>query len=290
MSSALIFAFTAGAVSTVNPCGFALLPAWFARQLAGHEGDGNAMRFLRASTNAAAATLGYVVTFLAATLVLGSGANWLGPMLPYVGATIGGALVVWGLLAVAGLRLPASRITSTCRRANARYGAVGFGLSYGFVSLSCTLPVFMGLAGVSFLGDSDLALQNVAFFLLGSGAILAAISVVAAVLGAGVFQVVGRHHATLRRLSGALTALAGGYVFLYWGQLLFNDTPWMRAILDTGGYWAAMFGQFLSEGAGRTVAAGALLGIAAISTAILLHRRAVRSQANNRASSSSLNH
>ena len=39
MNSALIFAFTAGVVATVNPCGFALLPAWFAQQFAGKEGD-----------------------------------------------------------------------------------------------------------------------------------------------------------------------------------------------------------------------------------------------------------
>lgn len=33
MSGTLGFAFAAGAVATVNPCGFALLPAYLARQL-----------------------------------------------------------------------------------------------------------------------------------------------------------------------------------------------------------------------------------------------------------------
>jgi cytochrome c-type biogenesis protein len=289
MSSVLVFAFTAGAVSTVNPCGFALLPAWFARQLAGREGDGGAARFLRASANAVAAALGYVITFLAATLVLGSGANWLGPTLPYAGVTIGVALVVWGFLALADLRLPATRLTATCRRANERFGALGFGLSYGFVSLSCTLPIFMAVAGVSFLGNNDLALQNVLFFLLGSGAILATISVVASVLGAGVFQMIGRHHASLRRVAGGLTTLAGGYVFLYWGQVLFGDAPWMRAILDTGGYWAAMLNQFLSEGAGLIAALVALLGISTAASVMLWRKRATRASSDT-SKSAPLNH
>jgi len=36
MSTLIIYGFTAGAVATVNPCGIALLPAWFARQMASY--------------------------------------------------------------------------------------------------------------------------------------------------------------------------------------------------------------------------------------------------------------
>jgi len=47
MSSLVIYGFTAGAVATVNPCGFALLPAWFAREMATHEGRPAAERMIR---------------------------------------------------------------------------------------------------------------------------------------------------------------------------------------------------------------------------------------------------
>lgn len=272
MIPTVVFAFTAGAVSTVNPCGFALLPAWFARQLAGRAGDGPAQRFLRAGASSAMATIGYVIIFVAAALILGSGASWLGPFLPYAGVAIGSMLVIWGMAALLGISLAPARFAATCRRASERYGAFGFGLSYGFVSLSCTLPIFMAVAGVSFLESNVLAVQNIAFFLLGSGAILALISVVAAMLGVGVFQMVGRHHATLRRISGVLTLLAGAYVILYWGQVIFGDAPWMRAILDTGSYWAAMLNQFLSERNGPLVALVSLLAIAGLSLVIWLRR------------------
>ncbi len=195
----MIFAFTAGAVSTVNPCGFALLPAWFARQIAGREGDSTERRFLRAVMNGGGATLGFVVVFSLAAAILGSGANWLGSVLPYAGVSIGAALFVLGSMILFGIRIRGFQFLNTCRRANERYGAFGFGLSYGFISLSCSLPVFMAAVGVSFFGAEDLALTSVVAFLAGVGSVLAIISAVAALAGSGVFAAIGNHHGALKR-------------------------------------------------------------------------------------------
>jgi cytochrome c biogenesis protein CcdA len=262
MSSALVFAFTAGMVSTVNPCGFALLPVWFARQLEGKDGERAARRFLRASLNAVAASLGYIAMFTGAAVLLWSGANWLGSILPYVGVGVGIVLVIWGFLALLAIRFPSIALVNRCRRANESYGALGFGLSYGFLSLSCTLPIFMAVAGVSFLDGSEINIQGIVFFLLGSGAVLALLAVAAAMLGSGVFHVIGRQQGVLKRVAGALTALAGGYVFLYWGQVLFDARPWMRAILDTFSLWSARLGQWMSTGAIGPL--GGLLALVAI--------------------------
>jgi len=272
MSSALVFAFTVGMVSTVNPCGFALLPVWFARQLEGRGDESTARRFLRAALNAVTASLGYVAMFTGAALLLWSGANWLGNMLPYFGVAIGILLVAWGIPALLAIRLPSMTIINGCRRANERYGAFGFGLSYGFISLSCTLPIFMAVAGVSFLGEGELDILSIVFFLLGTGAVLASVSVAAAMLGSGVFQLIGRHQGSLKRIAGALTALAGGYVFLYWGQVLFDAGPWMRAILDTVGLWSARLNQWMSTGLYGPMA-GLLVMLAIGWASFLLWRR-----------------
>jgi len=261
MNSAIIFAFTAGAVATVNPCGFALLPAWFAKQLAGHEGDSATRRFLRSVASGGAVTLGFVTVFTLAALVLGSGASWLGPVLPFAGMLIGVALVLAGLAWIFDVKLPAFAGAQTCRRANERYGAFGFGLSYGFISLSCSLPVFMAAVGVSFLGDNNMAVVNILAFLAGAGGVLAMVSVVAALAGTGVIETIGSHHRVLRKFAGVLTAAAGVYVVLYWSRSLFGEPAWMRAILETGGIWSANMYLWLSEGASPLVV---LIGLGAI--------------------------
>jgi len=275
VSSAIIFAFTAGAVSTVNPCGFALLPAWFARQIAGREGDSTAHRFLRAVLNGGAATLGFVVVFSLAAAILGSGANWVGAVLPYAGVSIGAALIILGLVSLIGIKVRGFQFLDTCRRANERFGAFGFGLSYGFISLSCSLPVFMAAVGVSFFGTDDLALAGVVAFLVGAGSVLAIISAVAALAGSGIFAAVGSHHGALKKASGALTAAAGLYIFVYWGRSLFGRFDWASGMLEEGGYWSSSLHLWLSEGAGPSVLLVMFLAILSVAWVLWRRSRAI---------------
>ncbi len=253
MTPALVFAFTAGAVATVNPCGFAMLPVWFARQLAGRENDAAPVRLMRAIAAGFGAALGFVATFGLAALVLGSGALWLGFALKYIGVALGLVLIVAGTVTLFAIPLPRLLVVDKCRSATERYGAVGFGVSYGVVSLTCSLPVFMGSVGLSIVGGFNPLSSGTFAFLAGAASVLVLVSVLAAALGTGVFTAIGRRQGVLRRVAGALTLLAGAYIAIYLGQLLFAQAPWMRAILDTGGYWAAMASRAISEIAGPRV-------------------------------------
>lgn len=51
MTSLILYGFSAGAVATVNPCGFALVPAWFAREIAAHGEQPLTVRFVRSIPN-----------------------------------------------------------------------------------------------------------------------------------------------------------------------------------------------------------------------------------------------
>lgn len=93
MMAALLFAFTAGAVATVNPCGWALLPAWFARRLDDTNGG----------------------------VPLALGAVWLGPIMPVVGLAVGIVLAVFAIRELAGLRWAVLPGGETCRRVSDRH-------------------------------------------------------------------------------------------------------------------------------------------------------------------------
>ena len=111
MTGVLTFAFVAGSVATANPCGFALLPAFLARQL-GADGDSTrgADAVARAVVVGALTTAGFLIVFGSFGAVITLGGRWLIQAVPWLALSIGIALVVAGIAVLAGrrvgLRLP----------------------------------------------------------------------------------------------------------------------------------------------------------------------------------------
>lgn len=250
MSSLVIYGFTAGAVATVNPCGFALLPAWFAREMAAHEGRPAADRLIRAIGSGGLVSLGFVSIFVVAGALLAAGASWLGPALPWIGVTLGLALALIGISWVASVRLPGVPVVETCRRVSTRYGAFGFGLSYGLASISCTLPVFMSVAGLSFLLESEISLAGFLAYLAGATTVLTLVAAGGTLVGSGLLKLVQGRAGLLRRIAGLLTLLAGLYIALYWGRLFLNDATWANEIAYSVGGYASRASTFLSSRTG----------------------------------------
>lgn len=253
MNSLILYGFTAGAVATVNPCGFALLPAWFAREMAAHADRPVVERFVRSVLAGAAVSLGFVAIFAIAGLILASGASWLGPALPWIGVTLGLGLTLIGALWVLNLRLPGSGVVEACRRVNTRYGAFGIGVSYGLASISCTLPVFMSVVGLSFLVANDVSPVGLIAFLAGAASVLTLVSILGTVSGAGFARLVQGRTTLLRRLAGGLTFLAGLYIALYWGRLFLGSTSLADEIANTVGYYASSATILLSSRLGIAV-------------------------------------
>ncbi len=264
MSAFIIYSFTAGAVSTVNPCGFALLPVWFSRQLVAFQDRPKPERMLRATVAGALVSSGFVLVFLLASAVLASSAMALGSALPYIGVSLGVALAVVGLSWLFDLRLPGVPVVRKCRTINMRYGAFGFGLSYGLVSISCTLPIFMSIAGISFLAGNDISPGGIVAFLAGATSVLTLTSVLAMTTGSGLESLIRNRIGLLRRVSGALTLVAGLYVVLYWGRLFITGSSWADTIANRVAIWAANAGAVLSSNTVLAILGGATLASIAI--------------------------
>tara|TARA_R110002074_G_scaffold153848_7_gene309142 strand:- start:4372 stop:5223 length:852 start_codon:yes stop_codon:yes gene_type:complete len=271
MNSLILYGFTVGAVATVNPCGFALLPAWYARGMAAHAGRPLSERLIRSVLAGGAVSLGFVVIFVVAGLLLAAGVQWLGPALPWIGITLGLGLALVGALWVLGARLPGLPVVETCRRVNTRYGAFGFGLSYGLASISCTLPVFMSVAGLSFLTSNEVSPVGLIAFLAGATSVLILVSMLGAVTGAGFARVVQVRAVLLRRLAGGLTFLAGLYLTLYWGRVFFDSTPGLDQIASAVGAYASGAAMLISSPLGIGVLLlGAFLA-AGLAGVLILH-------------------
>ncbi|MER7992552.1 cytochrome c biogenesis CcdA family protein [Micromonospora chalcea] len=215
MTGALLLALTAGMLGAVNPCGFAMLPAYLSLLVAGPDGGRGAVG--RALTATAALTLGYVLVFGAFGLAVAPAADWLRLRLPWLTVTLGVLLALAGCWLLAGKRLPAPGPLRVAPRLTRTWPSmVLFGAAYALTSLSCAIAPFLAIVVTSMRAGSPL--RGLALF----GAYALGMALVVGVAALAVALLRGRVVARLRgagawapRLSGLVLMVAGGYVAWY---------------------------------------------------------------------------
>ncbi len=247
----LALAFSAGALTTVNPCGFALLPAYIAYALQS-EGEMTSeverrawfavwIRAARGGLLGAPLTAGFLLVFsvVGATLVLGGHA--LVHLFPWLAMLVGAGLVALGVWMLVTRRAPEwsflQRLVASVR--SARHRASGgkypqreaheshgrlatawmFGVGYGFSSLGCALPIFLLVVGAAITAPAP----GQTVLILAAYAAGMALTLFAAALAASAL------HDLLRRavypllrwanlVAALLLVVAGVYIILFQGQ------------------------------------------------------------------------
>ena len=176
------FAFAVGMVSAVNPCGFAMLPAYLGLYLGANDqsdaGRNPVQQILKGLEIGSAVTLGLVVLFGIAGTIIALGFHSVGSVLAWLGLGIGIILTVTGAWLVGGGKL----YTGFAAQAASRIGNPGqvnvkgyflFGISYGIASLSCTLPIFLSVIGTSFAASTILtSLSQFLLYGMGMGVVI----------------------------------------------------------------------------------------------------------------------
>ena len=215
-SGPFALALAAGMAATVNPCGFALLPAYLALFVGDEQRqrDGGIGRALAVS---ATLTLGFVAVFGLFGLVISPLALSIERYLPWAPIVIGVALVAMGAALVAGreitLRLPKLGKGGSD-------GALGsmflFGVSYAVASLSCTIGPFLAITSTTLRSESlASAVAVFVVYALGMGLVVTALTVAVALAEVGLVGRLRRAMPYVSRASGILLVLAGAYVAWY---------------------------------------------------------------------------
>jgi len=213
-------------VAAVNPCGFAMLPAFLSLYLGAHEEDFGkrppTIRLLQALLVGATVSLGFVLLFGLAGLVISAGGSTLLGVMPSLGIVIGGVLVLVGLWMLAGRALHASAFERFSGRVGdprnvSVPGFFLFGLAYGAASLSCALPAFLAVVGSSLASGSVLAGAGRFFgFALGMAAVLVTLTLAVAFFKQGLIKWLRKAVPYVQLTSAVLLVLAGAYVIFYW--------------------------------------------------------------------------
>jgi cytochrome c-type biogenesis protein len=219
IDGAFALAFTTGMLATVNPCGFAMLPAYLSFFL-GVEGErGSTTASVgRALVVSAAVSAGFMAVFVPLGFLLRAGVDWFLPWARYLSIGIGGALIALGVAMLLGYRLP---WTTPKLERGGRDRTVGsmalFGVSYAVASLGCTIPTFLSNAVLAVTRDGFVSgALVIGTYGLGMGLVLTALTVTLAAARGGLLRALRGALAYVDRVAAVVLILAGAYLVYYW--------------------------------------------------------------------------
>ena len=244
----LAYAFTAGLVAAVNPCGFPMLPAYLSFFI-GTDDEAAGTRIPRALLSGLAVSIGFLAVFALLGIPINAGVSWIYRLMPWLTIVIGVAMAGLGIAMLAGYRLKVAlpRLDRGGRDRRFR-SMLLFGVSYAIASLSCTLPIFLTyVAGTA--RRSNYASGLLAFLAYGAGMTLVLL-VLSLALALARDGMVRRMRAALQyvdRVAALLLVIVGAYLVYYGIYALDTDNASSTgvSVIDD---WSSRASAWLQDG------------------------------------------
>ena len=223
------FAFVAGMVAAVNPCGFVMLPAYltiYLRDASDVEDDtgwtGTAKRGTKAIYVSLAMGLGFVALFGSAGLLVSASQELVKEALPWIGFVLGIFMALLGAYILVGGKIYTGIAQQMAGRVgDPRVSSLGgyflFGVSYALASLSCTLPIFLSVVTSSF-GRDGLVGGIVQFVAYAGGMafLIMIVTIGIALFKSAILNPLRRSMQYVERVSAVILAVVGAYLVFYW--------------------------------------------------------------------------
>ena len=231
MRESLTLALAAGMLAAVNPCGFALLPAYLSVLVLGDDSPGTGRAVGRALALTGWMTLGFVAVFGVFGIVVSPVASQVQQYLPWFTVVFGVMVAAAGVWLLVGRELPQLRLGRGSGPAVTRSAPalVGFGASYATASLTCSIAPFLALVVASFrAGSTGEGLALYVAYAVGMGLLVGIAAVAVALARRGLLTGLRRTGRWVPRLAGLLLLLVGAYVAWYgaWElRVLGGDDP-----------------------------------------------------------------
>ena len=233
----LISVFGAGMLATINPCGFAMLPAYISyflnlggsslpkTSLSGPAAGSDTVAVQRGASMALRAikvggvtTAGFMVLFVSAGTLISLGAQFIVSVIPWVSLVIGGMLVTMGIWIITGHHLAIPGLSTIRFEKKRTLGSFFlYGIAYGLASLTCTLPIFLAVIGSVFTdGQIFQAIGQFVSYSLGMGLVIISLTISLAFFKGVLVKRMRQIIPYVERISAILLIGAGGYLVYYW--------------------------------------------------------------------------
>ncbi len=255
----LAFAFTAGIVATINPCGFAMLPAYISYFL-GIEANSTpniGTSITRALVTGSVVSAGFLIVFGSAGLLFSLGFTAIREVVPWAAICVGLALIILGCFVTSGRRIDIAlpKLGAGTNDRNLR-SLVVFGVSYAVASISCGLPTFIVVVSTSVTGFRS-GLTAFVCYACGMSVTLLALTVSLALARSTFLEKLRALVRYVDRGSGVLMVLAGTYLVIFWIiERTGSSSNWFVMLVER---WSANLSNAVSDLGG--VRTGVLLSI-----------------------------
>ncbi|MEU0160999.1 cytochrome c biogenesis CcdA family protein [Streptomyces sp. NPDC006261] len=236
----LALALTAGVLAAVNPCGFALLPAYLSLLVLGDDSPTRGVAVTRALVATASITAGFTALFGIFGLAIQPLAGQVQEHLPWFTVTFGSLMAAAGAWLLTGRQLPA--LMPKVRRAPKVTRSIPsmalFGMAYATASLGCTIAPFLAIVVSAFRsGSTTEGTVLFAAYAAGMGLIVGVASLTVALTRSTAVGQLRRVGALAPRIGGGLILLVGAYVAYYgWYEIRVQRDPAVTdPVIDTAG-------------------------------------------------------
>jgi cytochrome c biogenesis protein CcdA len=204
-------AYTAGLLSILAPCSFALLPSYITFYL-NRDDDGESAQ--KGAANGALMTVGGGLVRGGIGLLAILGIKSITSGLTYFSLAVGALLVVMGALLLSGrdvsIPLPV--------KLNKRKGFLGvfaFGAMYSIASFGCTAAIFIGLIAAASTLSPLAAVASVSIYVVGMGTLLIPLTIAISTSRTMLLGSIKKFLPHVRLASGVVMAAVGVYLILY---------------------------------------------------------------------------
>jgi cytochrome c-type biogenesis protein len=276
---------TLGMVATVNPCGFAMLPAYLAYFLGIDDREAGVARATVATALrvALAVSAGFLAVFAVAGLAVELTSLPVYENVPWISIVIGLALLALGLAMLGGFQLNV-RLPRLDRGGRER--TVGsmfvFGVSYAIASIGCTLPLFLSAVSGTINRESVAdGLMVFGIYALGMTLVLVGLTMAMALARTSIVRFLRRVQPYIGRVAGGLVALAGAYV-AYYGWLELRVARASGGAIPSSGVtdvvtgWSYDVSDWIERTGSVKLAVGLGIAIAAVVLAVYGRRQGAR--------------
>lgn len=214
-------AFTAGMVSAFNPCGIALLPSYLVYLLSGRI-ETEQRQWYVGFRSGILITLGFVVVFGISGLLVGLIGHFLFTMVPFVSILVSLILLIAAIFTWRGtlyVKWSPGRIVMRLERMFRRGSSGSFiiyGVSYGLVSLTCSLPVFLAVVAQGLSTGTRGVIALFTAYTLGMGLIIILLSSLTTFTRTVVERFIRDTMPAIQKLSAIVMTMGSLYLVWYW--------------------------------------------------------------------------
>ena len=218
------FAFSAGAIAAFNPCGIAMFPAYVGYSFGNYRSSGTPLlAVFRGLYLGISLSLGFLVVFGIAGILLAFGGRFIGRILPLMGFSIGLLIALVGIYLFLSKRNISLRLFNDLDLGNfdGVFQTFLFGVAYAIASLSCALPVFLAAVGIVVgsgisLNGSINVIGGSVIYSLGMGAIMTLVTISSLLFEEATTKLINKLMPIIDQLGKIAMIVAGSYIMYYW--------------------------------------------------------------------------